>query len=1325
MEEPTFEQLMDEVDKLKEAAQEKPESPYDTESEIKVVKSFLTRQTSDIQDQIMHDSEEKVSIQQDSDSDLKSIPDDDLRSISEFEAGDSDDTHNLKVSRSEHISQDENASAERLSVPDHLDHIYEEVSSLHSKLKDMQSSIVQQVSTEIESSLPALITTALTEQLLGLLLSTLKECLSSIELSKVLKSEMGQSVTSKVCLGMEEVRDDISSQSKHQILSECYGYADPTARRGASTAEDIAPSDPKADIQEEQQPDPQTTNDHHASSVNEDTTLFLPTPPKEPTPLRDTYKGKEVATKEPKNKLVAYMEEGGSDQKKMRSFITSGRTLSQEDFMAQLKEIKRTNPSPITKISYINNSQKEATMRITRGNDPLNLTVYLHFRLRMLGFSEWLEVYALASKKLGKSYDVLVESLKEKFQWVLNQAKKLGPPPSPELATFGMTAEDKKRKRTEFLKEVFVKERTEVDGSQRNLTHPGVVGKKGLVIREPEAGFFYYNVNFDLVFLRELEFHITSTVQLIRLQKNIVQDSPKAKEMYRIMKLEIESRLSIEEPLSARLSSDEDQLSAKHQLFFSYVGRCDRKTCSLRNCKKVLQLSVADMKLVIYLQKNRPAGDAPLDNRRKFVTGRNMASTTSSRSRQALAPVTTNQKEVAAAPSEAQVPEDENMEFTKEEVDALLKQPFKGKTKDWVTCYIRRLKTCIKCFQRSCEDFATDKDNLSNKLDLSKRNSAEAEAAMKKKEEDFNATICKLEANIASLKASLANEESQKLDALQREKEAGIISEKNQVSFKEELQRVENEAPGFKEKVKTHEEMYTRLQVLSLLLKDSRDEAVKEVGILRGELQQVREDRERQLLLVRELTSELARFKKSIECTAADVDNLSIKSSALEETCSSQRDQISLLQCQLAAANQKFKMADLSSSEIRTEYEDQKRIVADLQDRLREAENQLLDGEKLRKKLHNNILELKGNIRVFCRVRPLLPDDGPGAEPTVTYPTSAELAGRRIDLNQSGQKHSFTFDKVFAHDASQQDVFQEISQLVQSALDGYKVCIFAYGQTGSGKTYTMMGRPEAPLQKGLIPRSLEQVFLTSQALAAQGWKYKMQASMLEIYNENIKDLLAIKSNAGKVGGKQQPEYKISHDAEGNTCVSDLTINTCVSDLTIVDVCSIGQVSTLLQKAAHSRSVGRTDMNEESSRSHFVFILRIHGVNESTEQQVQGVLNLIDLAGSERLSSSGAKGQRLKETQAINKSLSSLSEVILALANKEDHIPFRNSKLTYLLQPCLGGDSKKLMFVNVSPDPSSIGQSLCSLRFAKSVNSCKIGIPCRQTIRPLDSRLSCG
>ncbi|KAM6553693.1 hypothetical protein CsatB_014455 [Cannabis sativa] len=720
------------------------------------------------------------------------------------------------------------------------------------------------------------------------------------------------------------------------------------------------------------------------------------------------------------------------------------------------------------------------------------------------------------------------------------------------------------------------------------------------------------------------------------------------------------------------------------------------------------------------------------------------------------------------------------IEFTREDVEALLREKPKRKDKfnlkekcDLLTEYIKRLKLCIKWFQELETSYVFEQDKLQNRLDKAELRCCETENLLKNKEEELNSIIQELRKNYSFLQEKFEQEECDKLsamDSLTKERQARLDIERSQNTLSEELGKAQRELSSANQKITSLNDMYKRLQdyIASLqqynsklhtdlstaeddlkriekekagmgenlsmlrgqltMCKTSHDEAVKqrdalvnESASLKMELQQVRDDRDRLLLQVESLTAEVVQYKESTENSCSELDNLTTKTSELEDKCDSQSNEIRTLKDQLTTALERLQVSDLSALETRSEYEEQQKLIDDLQSRLADAEFKVIEGEMLRKKLHNTILELKGNIRVFCRVRPLLPDDGSSDGKIISFPTSMEAFGRGIDLVQTGQKHSFSFDKVFVPDASQEDVFEEISQLVQSALDGYKVCIFAYGQTGSGKTYTMMGKPGQPDLKGLIPRSLEQIFQTRQSLLLQGWKYEMQVSMLEIYNETIRDLLSTNRSSidvsrleNSAGGKQ---YTIKHDANGNTHVSDLTV---------VDVRSAKEVSYLLDRAAQSRSVGKTQMNEQSSRSHFVFTLRISGYNESTEQQVQGVLNLIDLAGSERLSKSGSTGDRLKETQAINKSLSSLSDVIFALAKKEDHVPFRNSKLTYLLQPCLGGDSKTLMFVNISPDPSSSGESLCSLRFASRVNACEIGVPRRQTnTRSLDSRLSYG
>lgn len=388
---------------------------------------------------------------------------------------------------------------------------------------------------------------------------------------------------------------------------------------------------------------------------------------------------------------------------------------------------------------------------------------------------------------------------------------------------------------------------------------------------------------------------------------------------------------------------------------------------------------------------------------------------------------------------------------------------------------------------------------------------------------------------------------------------------------------------------------------------------------------------------------------------------------------------------------------------------------------LRRGNAELLEArrqdELVRRRLHNQVQELKGNIRVYCRMRPLLGDAERRAAP-VMAPRKASGGGEGGDsLEVAGPKGpvTFSFDKVFGAESSQSDVFDEIKALVQSSVDGYRVCIFAYGQTGSGKTYTMSGRggaqhsaaqhSEAPHSEvGMISRAVDMIFQEVAALELKGWRYVVSVSLLEIYNENLRDLLAPPHTEAR-------KLEIKHVDNGRM--------TAVTNVRVVDVCTAGEVEELLVQASEARATAATHHNEHSSRSHSVFCMHIRAVNTATNEEVTGALNLIDLAGSERLlkgdaqwrnsaaSTAAEESERLKETQSINKSLSSLCDVISALAAKEKHIPYRNSKLTYLLQPYLGGDSKCLMFVNVSPAKPHLQESINSLRFASKVSSVEL------------------
>uniref|UniRef100_A0A9J8BZP7 Kinesin-like protein KIFC3 n=1 Tax=Cyprinus carpio carpio TaxID=630221 RepID=A0A9J8BZP7_CYPCA len=341
----------------------------------------------------------------------------------------------------------------------------------------------------------------------------------------------------------------------------------------------------------------------------------------------------------------------------------------------------------------------------------------------------------------------------------------------------------------------------------------------------------------------------------------------------------------------------------------------------------------------------------------------------------------------------------------------------------------------------------------------------------------------------------------------------------------------------------------------------------------------------------------------------------------------------------------------------------------------------------LRKKCHNELVRLKGNIRVLCRVRPVCAGetDAADAKNIVTFDPDDDAV---LYLSNKGKLMTFELDKVFPTQATQGEVFQEVQSLVTSCIDGFNVCIFAYGQTGSGKTYTMEGVPE---DRGINQRALRLLF--SEVLEKKpDWDYKITVSMVEIYNETLRNLLGDNPN-------EKLDIKMCPDGSGQLYVPGLT------EFTVESVEDINKVFDL---GHMNRATACTNLNEHSSRSHALLIVTVAGFNSSTGHRTSGKLNLVDLAGSERIAKSGAEGSRLREAQCINKSLSALGDVINALRSKHSHVPFRNSRLTYLLQDSLSGDSKTLMMVQVSPLESNVSESVCSLKFAQRVRSVEIG-----------------
>ncbi|CAL9027433.1 unnamed protein product [Prunus brigantina] len=350
---------------------------------------------------------------------------------------------------------------------------------------------------------------------------------------------------------------------------------------------------------------------------------------------------------------------------------------------------------------------------------------------------------------------------------------------------------------------------------------------------------------------------------------------------------------------------------------------------------------------------------------------------------------------------------------------------------------------------------------------------------------------------------------------------------------------------------------------------------------------------------------------------------------------------------------------------------------------LAELEVLYKEEQLLRKRYFNTIEDMKGKIRVFCRLRPLNEKEIADKERGTTTSVD-EFTVEHPWKDDKLKQH--TYDRVFDGNATQQDVFEDTraSFLLFSSVDGYNVCIFAYGQTGSGKTYTIYGSDANP---GLTPRATAELFKIMKR-DSNKFSFSLKAYMVEVYQDTLVDLLLPKNS-------KRLKLDIKKDSKGMVSVENITV---------LSISTYDELKNIIQRGSERRHVAGTQMNEESSRSHLIVSIVIESTNLQTQSVARGKLSFVDLAGSERIKKSGSSGSQLKEAQSINKSLSALGDVISSLSSGGQHIPYRNHKLTMLMSDSLGGNAKTLMFVNVSPAESNVDETHNSLMYASRVRS---------------------
>nr|XP_010942682.1 kinesin-like protein KIN-14L isoform X1 [Elaeis guineensis] len=339
-----------------------------------------------------------------------------------------------------------------------------------------------------------------------------------------------------------------------------------------------------------------------------------------------------------------------------------------------------------------------------------------------------------------------------------------------------------------------------------------------------------------------------------------------------------------------------------------------------------------------------------------------------------------------------------------------------------------------------------------------------------------------------------------------------------------------------------------------------------------------------------------------------------------------------------------------------------------------------------KKKLFNELLTAKGNVKVFCRTRPLFEDEGPSI---VEFPDEFTIRINTGDDSLTNPKKDYEFDRVYGPHVGQGEFFRDVQPFVQSALDGYNVSVFAYGQSRSGKTHTMEGSSH---ERGLYQRSFEELFDLSNSDTTSTSQYSFYVTAFELYNEQVQDLLGESINS----------------------ISRINIGPQDSFVELVQqkVDNPLDFSMLLKEAIQNR--GRD--SAKATVSHLVVTIHIHYTNCVTRESLYSKLSLVDLPGSECLHVEDASGDHVTDLLHVSKSLSALGDVLSSLTSKKEIIPYENSRLTQLLADSLGGSSKTLMIVHVCPIASNLSKTLSTLNFSARARNAELSLGNRDTIK---------